>query len=83
VSFAGNVTYPRADGLREAAGRTPDELLLVETDSPFLAPRPVRGQPNQPANVVHAARVVAEVRGLDYGDLERLVEANAAALFGW
>jgi TatD DNase family protein len=55
----------------------------VETDSPFLAPQPVRGQPNQPANVVHAARVVAEVRGLDYGDLERLVEANAAALFGW
>jgi TatD DNase family protein len=83
VSFAGNVTYPRADGLREAAGRAPDELLLVETDSPFLAPQPVRGQSNQPANVVHAARVVAEVRGLDYGDLERLVEANAAALFGW
>ena len=83
VSFAGNVTYPRADGLREAARRVPDELLLVETDSPFLAPQPVRGQSNQPANVVHTARVVADVRGVDYSELEARVEANAQAVLAW
>ena len=63
-SFAGNVTYPKAEELREAARRVPDELLLVETDSPFLAPQPVRGKPNQPANVVATAERVAEVRGI-------------------
>ena len=66
-SFAGNATYPRSDELREAAAAVPDELLLVETDSPFLAPQPVRGKPNQPANVVATAEVIAEVRGVDYG----------------
>ena len=55
-SFAGNVTYPKATDLQEAAARVPDELLLVETDSPFLSPQPVRGKPNAPANVVHTAR---------------------------
>ena len=61
----------------------PDELLLVETDSPFLAPQPVRGKPNQPANVVATAEQLAEVRGVAYGELEALVEANAARVFGW
>jgi TatD DNase family protein len=83
VSFAGNVTYPKAEALRDAARLVPDELLLVETDSPFLTPQPVRGRPNEPANVVHTAGVVADVRGVEYAELERLVEANAAALFGW
>jgi TatD DNase family protein len=82
-SFAGNVTYPRSDDLREAAAAVPDELLLVETDSPFLAPQPVRGRPNQPANVVETAKVVAGVRGIGYGQLEQLVEANASRVFGW
>lgn len=82
-SFAGNVTYPRGTGLREAAGRVPDELLLVETDSPFLAPQPVRGRPNQPANVVHTARAVAEVRGVSYEELGALVEANSERVFRW
>ena len=82
-SFAGNVTYPNAGELREAASLVPDELLLVETDSPFLAPQPVRGRPNQPANVVHTAEVVAEARGVMYDELETLVEANARAVFGW
>ena len=57
----------------------PEELLLVETDSPYLAPQPVRGKPNQPANVVATARAVAEVRGVAYEELERTVEANARA----
>ena len=83
ISFAGNVTYPKATDLQEAAARVPEELLLVETDAPFLAPQPVRGKPNAPANVVHTARKVAELRGLEYEDLERIVERNAARVFGW
>jgi TatD DNase family protein len=82
-SFAGNVTYPGSDELRETAALVPDELLLVETDSPFLAPQPVRGKPNQPANVVDVAEVVAAERGVGYAELERLVEANAERVFGW
>jgi TatD DNase family protein len=82
-SFAGNVTYPKADDLREACRLVPDELLLVETDAPFLAPQPVRGKPNQPANVVETAERVAEERSLTYTELEALVDANAARIFGW
>jgi TatD DNase family protein len=82
-SFAGNLTYPSAAALREGAGEVPDELLLVETDSPFLAPQPMRGKRNQPANVVATADALAELRGLRYAELERLVEANAARVFGW
>ncbi|MGH2923068.1 MAG: TatD family hydrolase, partial [Solirubrobacterales bacterium] len=58
-SFAGNVTYPKAQDLRDAAAVVPADRILVETDSPFLAPQPVRGKPNQPANVVATAEVVA------------------------
>jgi TatD DNase family protein len=82
-SFAGNVTYPKAEGLRESARVVPDHLLLVETDSPFLAPQPVRGKPNQPANVVTTAERLAEVRGVAYDELEALVEANAGRVFQW
>jgi TatD DNase family protein len=82
-SFAGNLTYPKAEPIREAAAIVPEERLLVETDSPFLAPQPVRGKPNQPANVVATAERLAEVRGVAYGELERTVEANAARVFGW
>jgi TatD DNase family protein len=82
-SFAGNVTYPSAEVLREAARLVPDELLLVETDSPFLAPQSVRGKPNQPALVVEVAELVARERGMAYEELERAVEANAARVFRW
>jgi TatD DNase family protein len=82
-SFSGIVTFPAADELREAAAKLPDELILVETDAPYLAPQPVRGKPNEPAHVVATAEVVAEVRGVSYLELERTVEANARALFGW
>jgi TatD DNase family protein len=82
-SFAGNLTFPKTETLREAAALVPEDRLLVETDSPFLAPQPVRGKPNQPANVVMTAERLAEVRGVPYGDLERIVEANAARVFGW
>ena len=82
-SFAGNSTYPRSEELRIAARDVPEELLLVETDSPFLAPQPLRGQPNEPANVVHTAERIAALRGVAYADLERTVEANARRVFGW
>ena len=82
-SFAGNVTYPGAEDLRQAAALVPEQRLLVETDSPFLAPQPVRGKPNQPAHVVETARVVADARGVGYEQLEQAVEANAARVFGW
>ena len=83
LSFAGNVTYPRAHELRDAARRVPDGRLLVETDAPFLAPQAVRGKPNEPANVVHTARAVAAERGASYAELEGAVERSAASVFGW
>jgi TatD DNase family protein len=82
-SFAGHTTYPGSGELREAAAKLPDELILVETDAPYLAPQTVRGKPNEPAYVVDTARVVAEARGVTYEQLERTVEANAGTLFGW
>ena len=82
-SFAGNVTFPRSDALREAAAAVPEPLLLVETDAPFLAPQPLRGKPNAPANVVATAAAVAEARGTEYEQLERSVEANAERALGW
>jgi len=82
-SFAGHTTYPASDDLREAAAQLPDELILVETDAPYLAPQTVRGKPNEPAYVVDTARVVAAQRGIVYEELEAIVEANARTLFGW
>jgi len=82
-SFSGVVTFPSADDLREAAAKLPDELVLVETDAPYLAPQPIRGKTNEPAHVVSTAEVVAEVRGVTYAELERTVEVNARGLFGW
>ncbi len=82
-SFAGHTTYPGSDDLREAAAQVPAELILVETDAPYLAPQTVRGKPNEPAYVVDTARVVAAQRGISYEELEGIVETNARALFGW
>jgi TatD DNase family protein len=82
-SFAGNVTYPKAADLQAAARAVPEDLLLVETDSPYLSPQPVRGKPNEPANVVSTAEHVAELRGVGYAELEATVERNAARVFGW
>jgi TatD DNase family protein len=82
-SFAGNVTYPKAIDLQDAARAVPAELLMVETDAPYLSPQPVRGKPNEPANVVQTAEYVAELRGVPYEELEAGVEATAARVFGW
>ncbi len=83
ISFAGNVTYPKAQDLAEAARRVPLDRLLVETDAPYLTPQALRKHRNQPAYVVHTARFVAERQGIAYEELEAAVEANAARLFGW
>ena len=82
VSFAGNVAYPRAEDLREAAGRVPDDRILAETDAPYLAPPPHRGRPNQPAYVVRTLEVLAAERGVAPGELEALIDANATSVFG-
>jgi TatD DNase family protein len=81
VSFAGSVTYPNASDLRTAAARVPVDRLLAETDSPYLAPQPMRGRRNEPANVVHTLSALAEARGVSPRELEQAIEANAAAAF--
>jgi len=81
VSFAGNLTYPKAQQLRDTARRVPAERLLVETDSPYLAPQPRRGRPNEPANIVHTVAALAEARGEDVATLTARLDANATTAF--
>jgi TatD DNase family protein len=81
VSFAGNVTYPKAEELREAARQVPRDRLLAETDSPYLSPQPRRGRPNEPANVVHTVSILAETRGEDADELGAKLDRNASAAF--
>lgn len=81
VSFAGNATFPKAVDLRLAATQVPVERILAETDSPYLAPQPVRGKPNEPANVVHTLAALAQARGEEPAELERQIEGNAAECF--
>lgn len=80
-SFAGNLTYPRNDELRDAASVLPASSLLVETDAPYLSPQPVRSKRNEPAFVGHTAEVLASVRGLAADDLVALVAENAERTF--
>lgn len=82
VSFAGNVTYPKAADLRDAAAQVPAERILAETDCPYLAPQPVRGRTNEPAFVVHTVAALAETRGENPAELALRIDANAAAAFG-
>ena len=81
VSFAGNVTYPKAEDLRAAAARIPHDRILAETDCPYLAPQPRRGRPNEPANVVHTVAALAAARGEDTDELATQIDANADAAF--
>jgi len=82
VSFAGNATYPNTTALRLAATLIAADRILVETDSPYLAPQPVRGRPNEPSHVVHTIRRLAESRGEDESEFAARTHANAAAAFG-
>jgi TatD DNase family protein len=81
VSFAGNATFPKAVDLRLTATEVPRERILAETDSPYLAPQPVRGKRNEPANVVHTLAALAGARGEEPAELERQIERNAAECF--
>jgi TatD DNase family protein len=80
-SFAGNITYKRNDDLRAAAAVVAPELLLVETDAPYLAPVPMRGKPNEPAFVVHTARALADVRSTSYDELLQVLHVNTRRAF--
>ncbi len=82
VSFAGNVTYKNAYELRSAARAVPADRLLAETDSPYLAPQPVRGRRNEPAFVVHTIAALAEARAVEVNELAAQIDANAASVFG-
>jgi TatD DNase family protein len=81
ISFAGNLTYPKAQPLRDVAARVPLDRLLVETDAPFLAPIPNRGQRNEPAWVAHTAAVLAELRGLSGEEMGSITTKNFERLF--
>lgn len=83
ISFAGNVTYPKNQLLRDAALRVPATRLLVETDAPYLPPQPIRGKPNSPAHVTDTAQALALERRVAYAEFEAGVEAAAQAVFGW
>jgi TatD DNase family protein len=81
VSFAGNATFPKAVDLRLSATEVPPERILAETDSPYLAPQPVRGRRNEPANVVHTLAALARARGEVPAELEQQIEWNATECF--
>jgi TatD DNase family protein len=81
LSFAGNLTYPKAQGIRDAAAFAPADRILVETDAPFLAPVPLRGQRNEPAFVTHTAAFLAKLRGMTPEALAELTTANFKTLF--
>ena len=82
VSFAGNATFPKAVDLRLAATEVPAGRILTETDSPYLAPQPVRGRRNEPAHVVHTLAALARARNQEPAELEAQIERNAAQCFG-
>ena len=81
VSFAGNVTYRKAPDLRDAAKAVPADRILVETDSPYLSPQPVRGRRNEPSHVTHTISVLAEARGENAQALAARTHENAGAAF--
>jgi TatD DNase family protein len=81
ISFAGNITYPKAADLRRAAARVPDERILAETDCPYLSPQPRRGRPNEPSNVALTITALARARAQDVADLSAWIDANASAAF--
>jgi TatD DNase family protein len=81
ISFAGMVTFKKSNDLRSVAATIPDNRILIETDSPYLSPDPLRGKRNEPANLIHTARVLADVRKTSFEDFARQTTTNAQALF--
>ncbi len=82
ISFSGILTFKNAQDLRDVAAQLPLERLLIETDSPYLAPMPYRGKTNSPAYVPHVAKVLAEVKGVSVEELAEATTANTRRLFG-
>ncbi|MBM2822223.1 MAG: TatD family deoxyribonuclease [Thermoleophilia bacterium] len=82
VSFAGNATYPKAPELRDAAKAVPADRILVETDSPYLSPQPVRGRRSEPGHVTHTIAALAAARGEEFQSLAERTHENAATAFG-
>jgi TatD DNase family protein len=82
LSFAGPVTYPKADALRAAVAACPLSQLLIETDTPFLAPQIIRGQPNEPRWVIETAKKIAELKRISLAEVAAASINNAVALFG-
>jgi len=82
LSFSGIVSFKSADDVRAAAALAPADRVLVETDSPYLAPAPYRGKPNEPAYLPLVGAALADTRGVDVGDIAELTRANAARVFG-
>jgi TatD DNase family protein len=82
MSFAGNITFSSARQLRDAAAAAPLELILVETDAPFLTPVPNRGKPNSPAMVAHTLRAIAEIKGVAVAEMCAAVTAAGERAFG-
>ncbi|MCU0890012.1 MAG: TatD family hydrolase, partial [Rubritepida sp.] len=81
ISFSGILTFPKSAELRDLAARLPEDRLLVETDSPYLAPVPLRGKRCEPAYTAHTARVLAEVRGVSAARIAEITTANFLRLF--
>lgn len=81
ISFSGIVTYKRSEELREAAKKIPKDKILIETDSPYLAPVPHRGKPNEPSYVKHVAETISDVRGISFDEIAEITKANAEKLF--
>ena len=82
ISFAGMVTFKKSDDLRAVALEIPDDRILIETDSPYLSPHPLRGKRNEPAFVRHTYDALAELRGAPPDELAAQIKANAARVFG-
>jgi TatD DNase family protein len=82
ISFAGNASFPKAVDLRLSAREVPANLILAETDAPYLAPQPVRGRPNEPAYVMHTLEALAQARNEDPKELEQQIDRNASECFG-
>jgi TatD DNase family protein len=83
MSFAGNVTFKNAGPLRAAAEAAPPELILAETDAPYLTPVPHRGKPNSPAMTAHTVRALAALKHMDVADLCTHIQSTGARVFGW
>ncbi|MBA4018034.1 MAG: hydrolase TatD [Pirellula sp.] len=81
ISFAGMATFKKSDDIRRTAASVPDDRILIETDSPYLSPQPLRGKRNEPANIVHTAKVLADVRGTPLEQFAAQTTANARRLF--